>query len=734
MNMRLLRWCLCLCVGATASRAELLPDSTNGAPSDFVLRRAGAEVGASWRIGVTQDGLYRISANTLSAAGLSNAMGSELRLYCRTQEVAMYVSTEGVLTSNDYAMFFGEGYDGYYTGTNAYWLGSGGSGLRMSVRPAAPGAGGDVTSYFASVTMNSNVIYRAFYRPDDDSMDHWFAALIRTNGDTSFVVSVNGPVISEPAVLTATLYGLTTNAASPDHRTHVAINGSGVADFLFDDQSTVVLSSNFSGSVLSAGLNTVAFRQTQTGVPDDRAYLGEFSIGYTRLLVATNGFVDFRGRPGTNNYRLGSIGTNVGVWVLDVSVPATPVMLTGVAINAGTPYQVRFSDSAMQSNRYFVCDPSAIRTLSGLERVDFRDLADTNRQADYVVICPYAFRSSAYQLLKYRFTNGLGIVVAPISDIYNEFSYGIKDAAAVRQFLGYAFHHWKDPPPKYAIFLGNGSYDPRDNLKTPGESGDLIPVHLGPGPFEWAAQDGWFATVNGPDMLADIAIGRVPVATDGQLTAVTAKIMAYEALSVTNAWRKKALLAADNVDGTLNFKGASTTNVNSHLQSNGFTRTTAYLDDLSVSQTRSTIQNTINSGVYVVSYFGHGAVDLWAQESIFNSNDITLLNNSVLPLFTVLTCENGNFDEPGVVCMAEQLLSRPDRGGVAVIAASTLSVEEASEVFADGFYSALMKTNQYKRVGDVMNAGLLKLWTASPQSPELVSYEVFGDPALVVNP
>jgi hypothetical protein len=733
MNARRLQWIFCLLAGATACRAGLLPDISNGDASEFALRRAGSEIVASYRIGVTRDGLYRINASTLAAAGISNAVGSELRLYCATQEVAMYVSADGLLTSNDYAVFFGEGYDGYYTATNVYWLGTGGSGLRMATRSAAPKAGiGDVTSYVHAITMNTSQLYRAFYRPEDESIDHWFAALIRTNGDTSFVVSVDGPIVSEPAVLGVVLHGLTTNVASPDHRTHVAINGSGVADFLFDDQSSLAASSNFSVGVIAAGANTVSFRQTQSGVPDDRAYLEEFSIRYTRLLVVTNGYVDFRGKAGTNNYRIGSVVTNAGVFVLDVSDPAEPVLLTNVTFVAGAP-RLRFSDITAQSNRYYMCDTSGIRTVSSLERVDFRDLADTNRQADYIVVCPYAFRPSAYRLLKHRFTNGLRVAVAPITDIYNEFSYGIKDAAAIKQFLGYAFHHWQSPPPKYAILLGDGSYDPRDYLRTPGTA-DAIPVHLGPTPYEWSSLDGWFATVNGPDMLVDIAVGRVPVTADSELSNVVGKIMAYEALSVTNAWHKKALLAADNVDGVYNFKGASTTNVNSHLLSNGFTRTTAYLDDLTVSQTRSVISNTINSGVYVVSYFGHGAVDLWADESIFNSNDVARLNNSILPLFTVLTCRNGDFDEPGVVCMAEQLVAKPNRGAIAAIAANALSIEEAAEVFANGFYEALMKTNDYRRVGDVMNAGLLKLWTASPSSTELLFYEVFGDPSLVVNP
>ena len=739
MSLRLPKWMFCLWVVATVSHAGLLPDMTSGIPSDFALRRAGAEVSASYRVGITNEGLYRINYSTLTAAGLSNVVGNEIRVYCQTQEVAVYVSSVGAFGSGDYVLFYGTGYDGYYTSTNVYWLGIGGSGSRMSTR-----SGVRITSGYADnsildhvVVLASNSLYRAFYEPDNVALDHWFMALLKTNGPTSFVVPAGLLYASGQATLSFILNGLTTDAGvNPDHRTEVVVNGTVVANILYDGHDSYSGTCTFAASPLGP-LPAISFRQTQTGVADDRAYLKRFSLQYPRWLEAENNAWLFTGLSGTNNYYVnGFTPTNTTCWILDVSNPFSPSVFTNYAYDSPQPDKRRvcFGDITSQPRQYYACATSAVTTLTSLEKVFFRNLASTSQQADYIVICPYEFRQSAYRLLKHRFTNGLNVAVAPVTDIYNEFSYGVKDAAAIKQFLGYAFHHWSNPPPKYAILLGNGSYDPRDYLKTSGVTADVIPVHLGPTPFEWSALDGWFATVNGPDMLVDIAIGRVPVATDSQLSDVAGKIMAYEALSVSNAWHKKALLAADNVDGTYNFKGASTTNVNSHLLSNGFACTPAYLDDGSVSATRTTISNKINSGVFVVSYFGHGAVDMWADESIFNSNDVTLLNNSILPLFTVLTCRNGDFDEPGIVCMAEQLLARPNRGAIAAIAANTLSIEEAAEVFANGFYEALMKTNQYRRVGDVMNAGLLKLWTASPASTELLFYEVFGDPALVVNP
>ena len=195
---------------------------------------------------------------------------------------------------------------------------------------------------------------------------------------------------------------------------------------------------------------------------------------------------------------------------------------------------------------------------------------------------------------------------------------------------------------------------------------------------------------------------------------------------------------ADDVDGTLNFKGATVTNVYGYLQSNGFDHPeTAYLDEISDGQARAIISNQFNSGIFCVSYFGHGAIGQWAAstKNLFNSsNSVPGLTNTVYPVVTVLTCENGDFDEPSRECLAEALMEKRGGGSSASIAAASLSIEGAAEQFANGFYEALVNTNSYHRLGDVMNAGFLKLWTVSPGSDELLFYTLFGDPGQIVNP
>jgi hypothetical protein len=71
---------------------------------------------------------------------------------------------------------------------------------------------------------------------------------------------------------------------------------------------------------------------------------------------------------------------------------------------------------------------------------------------------------------------------------------------------------------------------------------------------------------------------------------------------------------------------------------------------------------------------------------------------------------------------------------VACFAPSILANQQYSEFVADGFVSNLVGTVD-RRLGDAMKAGLLNLWgMGNPYTEELSAYEVFGDPALVVNP
>jgi len=62
-----------------------------------------------------------------------------------------------------------------------------------------------------------------------------------------------------------------------------------------------------------------------------------------------------------------------------------------------------------------------------------------------------------------------------------------------------------------------------------------------------------------------------------------------------------------------------------------------------------------------------------------------------------------------------------------------LSDQLQAKQLADGFSKALL-IDKNARLGDAVLDGFLELWSTSPFADALLSYEIFGDPALVVHP
>jgi gliding motility-associated-like protein len=67
-----------------------------------------------YKLKVGQEGLYRIPFSTLSAEGLGSNAGSSFKMFTRGQEIPIYVSNNGTLSTNDYIEFIGEINDGSY--------------------------------------------------------------------------------------------------------------------------------------------------------------------------------------------------------------------------------------------------------------------------------------------------------------------------------------------------------------------------------------------------------------------------------------------------------------------------------------------------------------------------------------------------------------------------------------------------------------------------------------------
>ena len=350
-------------------------------------------------------------------------------------------------------------------------------------------------------------------------------------------------------------------------------------------------------------------------------------------------------------------------------------------------------------------------------------LSNPKNAADYLIIAPDMFSDGAAQLAAYRQQKGLGTLVASLDDIYNEFSYGVPTPDAIKQLLGTAMTQWSGKP-KYAVLIGDGTYDYRDLLQ---KHDNLVPPMLVSTAYGLFCSDTAFSDLDGSGV-PQIAIGRLPVKTADQLTAVLAKIKSYAKPTSGGATRGAADRRRSRQRRQLH---------RCHLQVNT-TLVAQYSNNVvscsqDVNVIRQTIQSNLNAGVDLFNYIGHGAIDRFGNSGYLMSGDVaSLQDGGHLPVVVAVTCVAGQYSVPGADCLAEYLTLQNGGGAIAVIAPTGLSVnQDASRLNLR--LMRLLNVNSGPGLGDMFRQAMADHITLdNPATPPAI-YNLIGDPALAYN-
>jgi hypothetical protein len=382
---------------------------------------------------------------------------------------------------------------------------------------------------------------------------------------------------------------------------------------------------------------------------------------------------------------------------------------------------IRFQAEAEGS--YLVVSPDAVRTPTTRRVSHTARLKTTTQQADYVLIGPRDFLGATSSLLELRRRQGLRAKAVAMEDVYSEFGFGEENPQALKDFLTYAYHHWEQAP-RYVVLAGDGTYDFKDNLGT-GITNHVPPMMVLTSYLE-TASDAAYAAVNGEDLLPDLAIGRLPAATVDELHRMVEKIVAFEASGQTFGGR--AVLVSDNPDRAGDFVTNAETLASTTLTGKDVEK--IYLSQLGTTATRSQIQQAFNDGASYVNYIGHGGIHLWADENIFNNDDVqTLVLQNQQPLLLTMNCLNGYFHFPYLNALSEELLKADGHGAVAAFSPSGLSVNSAAHVFHRLLLEELVHGG-HLRLGDAVLAAQ-SAYADSGALPEMIAiYHLFGDPAM----
>jgi len=317
--------------------------------------------------------------------------------------------------------------------------------------------------------------------------------------------------------------------------------------------------------------------------------------------------------------------------------------------------------------------------------------------------------------------------VVTIEQVYDEFSYGLADPTAIRDFLRHAHQHWARPAPRYVLLVGDASYDYRDNLQAPNKN--LVPTYLVQTHFVGeTASDNWFVDFD-DDGLPDMAIGRLPVKSAAEARIVVDKIVNYERDPTPGEWRRRVLFVAD--DDQPAFEATSDDLIDNYLPPD-YQATRVYLSAFAnPEESRARIIAAFNQGAAIVNYVGHAALNVWAREKVFSSADIAeLRNGSKLPFVVTMTCLDGYFHHPQVNCLAEELLLAEGKGALAVFAPTSEALPGDQDVLARALFEALFAGDD-PTLGEAIMRAKRSLPDGGRGYEDLIeTYTLLGDPAL----
>jgi uncharacterized repeat protein (TIGR01451 family) len=681
---------------------------------------------------VKHEGWHHVTQPELVSAGLDpNVDPALLHLYAEAIEQPIMITGAsagpGGFGPQAALAFYGTGIDTPYSGTRVYWLAAGSSpGQRISQLAQSTGSNQPPASFSSAVELTPHTTY--------------FAALLTTDGNNFF-----GPLVSStPTPLTVTVPNLDSDSVSTvpaklevtlqgvilgfPHDVAIALNGTSLGNLTFTGQALGKFDMTLPPGLLQQGDNTVSL--TAQNGEYDTSLVQSIKINYPHSYIADTNRLIFTGRAGDELHVSGF--TSAPVVVLDITNPDQPVELTPQITSTTAPsvytleVQVPWSTTnpaAPTRHTLLALAADRIDGVAGIRPNHPSQWHSPQPGSEIVMVTAGDFADALTPLVRAHRAEGKSSQVVHVEQLYDEFSFGQHDPHAIRAFLRTATQVWSTPP-GYLLLNGRASLDPRNYLGF-GHL-DFVPTMIVPASLLMTASDGWFSDFNNTGV-PTIATGRFPVSTTEEASLVAGKVAAYEGHSTNGPWTTNALMVAD-VNDTENFTQDSQI-VQKQLPS-ALQVTDVFASTMSATIAQQAIIAAINSGQVLVNYAGHGSEEEWSGEDLFdNTAANALTNGSSLPVFLIMNCLNGFFQDVYEEPLAVTLMLAPNGGAVAVLASSGLN-QAAPQTILDKLTVQGALNPPYPTIGD----SILKAKAGITDRDVRETFNLLGDPAMQIKP
>jgi hypothetical protein len=650
---------LTLGLGSTAVRssASLAEQQERTGPAFAQAQLAGTP---AVKISVNQEGWYRATQPELVAVGISSATDPRLlRMFVDGIDVPIKVTGEadGKFDPGDAVEFYGLGLDTPSTDARTYWLVEGDRpGLRIELveTKGGPTAG---SSFSFTVERRDKSVY--FSSLLNGEAENFFGAVIAGEPVVQTVaLSRISRTVQSTAEISVAVQGVTLGA----HRVRVLLNGVALGEISFNGQSQGVLRVPISPQSLKEGANEI--RLSSLGGPGDVSLADYIRITYPRSYTAESNVLRMTA-PGSRQVTVDGF-TSAAIRVVDATDPGNVEEVSATVKPVKGGYAATFTAPGNGQRTLLAFADSEVSSPAAITRNEPSKWRQAAQGADLLIVASREFFPALGPLTVLRRSQGLSVAIADIEDVYDEFSFGHKSPTALRDFFTYATTTWKKRP-RSVLLAGDASFDPRNYLGF--GSSDIVPTQLIDTSYMETASDDWLVD-SSADGIADVAIGRLAVRTPKEAAALVSKIVRYESSGPSES----LLLVSDQAD-VYNFEDGSAELrelIPDEMRVEEIRRS-----QMDVATARALLFEHINNGQAIVNYLGHGSVDLW-RNGLLTAGDVqNLSNGDRLPLFVLMTCLNGYFQDAALDSLAEALIKAESGGAVAVWGSSGMTRPEA---------------------------------------------------------
>jgi hypothetical protein len=337
--------------------------------------------------------------------------------------------------------------------------------------------------------------------------------------------------------------------------------------------------------------------------------------------------------------------------------------------------------------------------------------------ADYLILAPQIFMAEAERLVSAKKSLGIRAVAVDTERAYDRYSGGHVEARAIAALIAEAAKKGV----KSVLLLGDDTFDYR-NFTGRGALSLLPSLDGWDAQFGRVPSENRYADVDG-DGLPDVAIGRLPAQTVGQLQLLVAKsLTGFDG-------------APDRHVAVVDARGPQ--DVDFQARAQVMSTLLGSTEIIDASQDPATVKNRIDMalrrGARSVHYFGHGSPTAWSSNAIWTSDDSARTQGAATSAVGFQwACFSQWYQYLYGPSLGESLLLMPQGGLRASFGPAGISDPEAQKKLSDFVYRGFFRG--HLPLGESIRRAKRDALLQSDESAVrgvVESWNLLGDPSLV---